>query len=229
MSIMKKLFTAVRGAATEAGEAAVDNQALRILDQEIRDADQELRAAKDSMATIMAKRKRAEQKIAGVAAEIASYESAAMSALDKGDEALATEVAERIAELESANANEETLLGELKNSENHLRSTISKTEAGLKRMKQQVETVKATEAVQKAQSSIAARHSGANSNMRGALDSLERLKERQADRAARFDAAQELADAETSDDLDAKLKQAGIMPGDAKAGDVLARLRAKRA
>ena len=35
--VLTKLWTALRGAANEAGEAAVDANATRILDQEIRD------------------------------------------------------------------------------------------------------------------------------------------------------------------------------------------------
>lgn len=226
MSILKKLFTAVRGAATEAGEAIADNQALRILDQEIRDADNELRNAKDSLAQVMAKRKRAEAKVEDLAKTIADYESSAVKALEQGNEDLAREVAERIAQLEGERNTEQALVDEFRGSERHLKDVISKTEANLKRLKQQVETVKATEAVQKAQSAVAARHSGANSSMRSALDSLERLKERQAERAARFEAAQELAEAETSDDLDAKLAKAGITSGGgASADDILARLR----
>ena len=37
-SIWKKLVTAIRGGASEVGEAIVDSQAIRILDQELRDA-----------------------------------------------------------------------------------------------------------------------------------------------------------------------------------------------
>ena len=49
MAIFKKLVTALRGGINEAGEAIVDTQALRILDQEIRDADSELKQAKESL------------------------------------------------------------------------------------------------------------------------------------------------------------------------------------
>ena len=45
-SIWSKLFTALRGGANEVGEAIVDQQALRILDQEIRDADSALSNAR---------------------------------------------------------------------------------------------------------------------------------------------------------------------------------------
>ena len=47
MGIFSKIITAIRGGATEVGEAIVDSQAMRILDQEIRDAGEDLRLAKD--------------------------------------------------------------------------------------------------------------------------------------------------------------------------------------
>lgn len=229
MSILQKLFTAARGAVTEAGEAIADNQALRILDQEMRDADVELRKAKDALTDIMAKRKVADKKVADLNATIADYENSAMQALNQGNEALAVEVADRISQLETEKASEEAVVQEYSRTEKNLRATISKTEGNLKRMKQQVQTVKANEAVQKAQAAVAARHSGANSSMQGALGSLERIKQRQAEQSARFEAAQELADSEGTSDLDAKLAAAGIGgSGGAGANDVLARLKARQ-
>ena len=53
MAILAKMFTALRGGATEAGEAVVDHQALRILDQEMRDAEKELAEAKSQLAEVM--------------------------------------------------------------------------------------------------------------------------------------------------------------------------------
>src|SRR5438270_13459240 len=53
--VISKLFTAIRGAANEAGEIAIDTNATRILDQEIRDADNELREARTALASLMAK------------------------------------------------------------------------------------------------------------------------------------------------------------------------------
>ena len=210
MSLLQKIFTAARGAATETGEAIVDNQALRILDQEIRDAGVELRKAKDALTEVMAKRKLTANKVNDYRNTISNYENHAMQALDQGNEALATEVAERIAQIESDLGTEEALVQEFQRSENSLRSTIGKTEAGLKRMQQQVHTVKATAAVQKAQAAVSARHSGANSSMQGALGSLERIRQRQTEQAARFEAAEELESAGNTNDLDAKLAAAGI-------------------
>jgi phage shock protein A len=228
MSIWARVATAVRGGVSEAGEAIVDHQALRILDQEIRDADSELSKSKEALTGIIAKRKLADKKVASLKTSRTEYEGYAMQALDKGDEALAGEIAGKIAGFETEVMGEEGLAKSFADSEAQLRKAVAQTEANLKRLKQQVDTVRATEMVQKAQAAVAARHSGAGSSMRSALDSLERLKSKQAERAAKFEAASELAHSTEEISLEDKLKTAGIVGGGASGGDVLARLKAKR-
>jgi phage shock protein A len=228
MSIWAKVATAVRGGVSEAGEAIVDNQALRILDQEIRDADSGLSKSKDALTGIIAKRKLADKKVDSLKSSLTEYEGYAMQALDKGDDGLAVEIAEKIAGLETEFLGEESVAKSFADSEGQLRKTVAQTEANLKRLKQQVDTVKATEIVQKSQAAVAARHSGVGSSMGSALESLERLKTKQAERAAKFEAASELAESTEEVSLDAKLKAAGIVDGGASGGDVLARLKAKR-
>ena len=228
MSIWAKVATAVRGGVSEAGEAIVDNQALRILDQEIRDADNGLSKSKEALTGIIAKRKLADKKVESLKSSLTEYEGYAMQALDKGDEELANEIAGKIAGLETELMAEEGVAKSFAGSESQLRKAVTHTAANLKRLKQQVDTVKATETVQKAQAAVAARHSGTGSSMRSALDSLERLKNKQAERAAKFEAASELAESTEEVSLDDKLKAAGIVGGGASGGDVLARLKAKR-
>ena len=228
MSIWAKVATAVRGGVSEAGEAIVDKQALRILEQEIRDADNALGRSKEALTGIIAKRKLADKKVGSLKSSLTEYEGYAMKALDKDDDGLAVEIAEKIAGLETELLGEEGLAKAFSESEGQLRKTVGQTEANLKRLKQQVDTVKATESVQRSQAAVAARHSGTGSSMRSALDSLERLKSKQAERAAKFEAASELAESTEEVSLDAKLKAAGIVDGGASGGDVLARLKAKR-
>ncbi len=228
MSIWAKVATAVRGGVSEAGEAIADNQALRILDQEIRDADNGLSKSKEALTGIIAKRKLADKKVESLKSSLTEYEGYAMQALDKGDEELANEIAGKIAGLETELMAEEGVAKSFADSESQLRKAVTHTAANLKRLKQQVDTVKATETVQKAQAAVAARHSGTGSSMRSALDSLERLKNKQAERAAKFEAASELAESTEEVSLDDKLKAAGIVGGGASGGDVLARLKAKR-
>jgi len=228
MSIWAKVATAVRGGVSEAGEAIVDNQALRILDQEIRDADINLSKSKEALTGIIAKRKLADKKIESLKSSLTEYEGYAMQALDKGDDTLATEISEKLAGIETELSAEESVASTFAQSEAQLRKAVTQTESNLKRLKQQVDTVKATEKVQRAQAAVAARHSGAGSSMRSAVDSLERLKTKQAERAAQFEAASELAESTEEQSLDDKLKSAGIIGGGASGGDVLARLKAKR-
>jgi len=56
MNIFKKLITAVRGGASEVGEAIVDTQAIRILEQELRDSKSALDQAKINLTAIMAEK-----------------------------------------------------------------------------------------------------------------------------------------------------------------------------
>jgi len=228
MGIWTKVATAFKGGVNEAGEAIVDSQALRILDQEIRDADNELSKSKEALTSIIAKRKLSDKKVEGVKSSLSEYEGYAMQALDKNDDSLATEIAEKIAGLETELQAEEGLAKSFADSEAQLRRAVAQTDSNLKRLKQQVDTVKATEIVQRAQSAVADRFSGADSSMGSAVDSLERLKSKQAERAAKFEAASEIAKSTEEVSLDDKLKAAGIVAGGASGGDVLARLKAKR-
>ena len=228
MSIWGKVMTALKGASNEVGEAIADSNALRILDQEIREASDQLQQSKTQLAGIMAKQKLAGQKCAELKGKIAEYEGYAMSALGQGDEALATEVATKIAEYEASLASEQEMENSFAQSTVSLKKAIADAESNLRRLKQQVDTVKATESVQKAQAACAAKHRGVTSKMATATESLERIKRRQAERAAQMEAASELSGDTAENDLQAKLKAAGITKGDADAASVLERLKARQ-
>jgi len=88
--------------------------------------------------------------------------------------------------------------------------------------------VKVNESVQRAQASVVAGGSGATAALGSAADSLKRIKERQAIRDEKFKASAELEDRRTGADLDAKLRNAGLLPGQSSADDVLARLSAPK-
>lgn len=228
MNVWSKLLTALRGGANEVGEAVVDGQALRILDQEIRDADLELRKSKEALAEIMAKQKLAAERAEKSTAKVAEYEQYALKALDSGDEALAREVASKIANLEVELASNREQADGYAASVAQLRKAVTQAEANIKRMKQQVDTVKATESVQKAQMAVAQRYGGSQAKLQTAVESLERIKQKQAERAAKMEADAELAAAANIDDsLDAKLRAAGIVADNGSADSVLARLKDK--
>lgn len=227
MSILRKLFSLGKGAVTEAGQAIVDSQALRILDQEIRDAETALDKARDELAKLMARRALGEKKVEDLAAKAADYESKGVQALKKGDEALARDVAELIGKLEAEKAAEDKLIAEYRAAETRLRATVSQTETRIQTLKREVDNVRATEAVQTAQAAVAAKHAGVNTALGDAAASLERLKQKQAERDARFKAAEELDAATAGSDLDSRLSKLGIGENSASTEDILARFKAK--
>lgn len=226
MNIWSKMITALRGGVNEAGEAIVDAQALRILDQEIRDASEELNKSKDGLASLIAQQKLAEEKVSSLKADIKKNEGFILAALEKKDEDLARELAVRVANFENSLESESDAAKNFKQQAEHLRESIRTAEHQVKQLKQQTETVKATEAVQRAQKVVAERHNGSNSKLRTALDSLDRIQENQKLSAAKMAAATELAQESTGTSLDQKLRDAGIT-GSNGADDVLARLKSK--
>ncbi len=227
MSVWTRLFSAIKGGVNDTAEAVADSQALRILDQEIREAESELRRSEESLTTIIAKQKLAQRKIDDFDASVMEHESYASQALEKGDENLALEIAEKISDLEAQRETEKEFLSQFESSSDNLRKSIKDAKTSLRRMKQQVDTVKATASVQKAQTAVSSRHLGANSKMKTAAESLERIRSKQQERQAELEAAKELAADESGDDLGAKLKAAGIV-GSTSKEDILARIRAKK-
>ncbi|MBL4615218.1 MAG: PspA/IM30 family protein [Magnetovibrio sp.] len=223
-----KVFTAIKGMVSETGETIADNQAIRIMDQELREASNEINAAKTELTKIMAKRKGIERNVNDLGQKITEHEGYAGAALEKNDENLARDICERIGDFEEQLGTEKSLLQSFTNSEQTLKTNLKKAEGRLKHLKQQQDVLKATEAVQSAQSAVASRFSGSSSKMGGAMDSLERIKKRQQERADRFSSAEELAEEVSGDDLDRRMKESGIGAGTAKTDDIMARLKAKK-
>ncbi len=224
MSVWKKLVTALKGGATEAAESVADSQAVRILDQEMREAKEELRKSDHSLTQIMAKRKLSEQKVASLNKSIEEYEGHARNAMSKGDQQLALDCAQKVADLRAQVDAEQQYTQQFTASEKTLRQNISRAKANLRRMEQQVDMVKATESVQKAQVAVSSRHMGANGRMKTAAESLTRLQERQQQRSAELEAAEELAADDSGSGLETRLAAAGIKGGQASADEELARI-----
>lgn len=227
MNVWSKLITALRGGVNEAGEAIVDSQALRILDQELRDASEEIKISKQGLASIIVHQKVAEEKAEGLKVRVNEYEEYTKKALEKEDEALALELAQKIADFERQQEVEEQSSNGFFIQANTLRGSIQQAEMNIRRMKQQVDTVKATESVQRAQEAVAERYSGSDSRLRTAMDSLERIKEKQAIKEATIEAAEEMAEDRSEIDLESRLRAAGISPSGNDAQNVLDRLKAR--
>lgn len=228
-SIWSKLFTAIRGGASEVGEAIVDQQALRILDQEIRDADAALAGARQELAAIMAKHSLASRRVAEHDAKIHDLEAKALAALKASREDLATEAAQLIANLTNERDAEHRQASEFGAYVEKMRKDVAKAEARIRSLRQQVDMARARESVQKAQVSASIASGGANGKLETAVGTLNRLKARQDQRAAELEAQEQLAEVSTGSDLERRLKEAGIVPDAGSANAVLERLRKQAA
>jgi len=228
MSIFKKIMTAIRGGASEVGEAIVDSNATRIFEQEIRDSENHLTKAKRDLTGVMAQQMAAGREVDRLKREVTEHEGYAVQALEKGDETLALAVAEKISTLESDLSTQQQALDSFSGSANRLKELVKKSERQVGEYKRQLSMVKTTESVQKATSAITDNFSSSNSKLLNAKDSLERIKAKQ----QKFDdqmKAAELLESDTADNsLAAQLKEAGIGAADNNANSVLERLKAKQ-
>jgi phage shock protein A len=228
MDILKKIMTAIRGGAREVGELVVDANGTRIFEQEIKDAQVHLNRARQDLTAVMANQMQAGRKVESLKTEIAEHEGYAGQALDKNDEELALEIADKIANLDTELAEQAEVHRSYSVHVDRLKGLVKKTERQIKEYERQLSMVKTTESVQKASAAITDNFASSNSKMLSAKDSLERIKKRQQDNYDRLAAAEEL-EAENSDkSLNDKMKAAGIGEQDKNANSVLERIRANR-
>ena len=223
MGFIAKLLTALRGAANDAGEKAVDANALHILDQELRDADKANAQAKEQLATIMGKKKVAEQKLDGLQADYERRMEQVRVALDRGEEDLARDVAKAVKQIEEQGRAEQQVISAYETTIEDLRTAIRENDGRIDAIRRDVDTVKANEALVKAEQAASAGTGAGASALGSAADSLQRIKERQAATRAKIEASRELAD--DGGDLDARLAKAGITDQSSSVDDVLALAR----
>ena len=235
--ILTKLWTALRGAANEAGEAAVDANATRILDQEIRDADGELRDARVALSEMMGKQSVEQNHLTEKRAKLEEYASYIRQTLAKQKQAqgagqaaeaaqhgaLAQEIATKYAEQEAQVKASENVIAEYGKNVDVLKQKITAGESAIRTLKQRADTVKAKQHVIQASAAVAAASSGTDTHARSALDSLERIERRQEESLAQMEAANRLAAESSGEALEERLRKAGIIPGASAASDVLAR------
>jgi phage shock protein A len=228
MSIFKKIMTAIRGGASEAGEAIIDANATRIFEQEIRDAENHLTKAKRDLTGVMAEQMSAQREVTRLEKEISEHEGYAGQALEKGDETLALAVAEKIASLESDLTTQQQAHDSFAGNADRLKELVKKSERQVTEHKRQLSMVKTTESVQKATSAITDNFSSSNSKLLSAKDSLERIKAKQQKFDDKMKAAEVLESEDSDTSLAAQLKEAGIGSQSSSANSVLDRIKAKQ-
>lgn len=228
MSLLKKIFTAVRGGAREMGESIVDANSIRILDQEIKDAEKHMGKAKQDLTSVMAKEMQAGREIDRLKKDIAQHEGYTMQALDKGDESLAADIAAKIAAMESELADQQGTKESFSSHSSRLKELVKKTERQLGEYKRQLVMVRTTDSVQKATAAITNNFASGKSKLLSATESLARIKKKQQEFDDRLKASEQL-EGETADkSLEEKMRSAGIGAQSSSGNSVLDRIKAKR-
>ncbi|MCU6307606.1 PspA/IM30 family protein [Enterobacter quasiroggenkampii] len=227
MGILKNLFTLGKSLLNQADEAIEEAQGVRMLEQHIRDAKAELDKAGKSRVDLLALVKLSNDKLFELRERKQYLESRAIEGMSKNiDAALLNEVAEEIARLENTITREAQVLDSLETSRNNIEKAVAITSQRINQFEQQLEVVKATEAMQRAQQAVTTSTVGATSNVTTAAESLKRLQTRQAERQARLDAAAQLEKVADGRELEEKLAQAGVgTSGTSSAQAVLERLK----
>lgn len=231
MGILKNLFTLGKSLLNQADEAIEEAQGVRMLEQHIRDAKAELDKAGKSRVDLLARVKLSNDKLSELRERKQYLESRAIEGMSKNiDAALLNEVAEEIARLENTITREAQVLDSLETSRNNIEKAVAITSQPINQFEQQLEVVKATEAMQRAQQAVTTSTVGATSNVTTAAESLKRLQTRQAERQAKLDAVAQLEKVADGRELEEKLAQAGVgTTGTSSAQAVLERLKLTQA
>lgn len=231
MGILKNLFTLGKSLLNQADEAIEEAQGVRMLEQHIRDAKAELDKAGKSRVDLLARVKLSNDKLSELRERKQYLESRAIEGMSKNiDAALLNEVAEEIVRLENTITREAQVLDSLETSRNNIEKAVAITSQRINQFEQQLEVVKATEAMQRAQQAVTTSTVGATSNVTTAAESLKRLQTRQAERQAKLDAVAQLEKVADGRELEEKLAQAGVgTTGTSSAQAVLERLKLTQA
>lgn len=228
MSILRELFSAIKGAGSEVGEAIVDANAVRILEQEIREADDAIHSAKQSLTKLKSTEIRLKREINSLQRDIEDYEVKAVEALNENKEAIAAKVADRIAEIETERDEKDEEHAKLAAEVESLNQIIKNRNKVVQKNKRELEKVRTIKELQKTTSTISSNFAASNSNTHRVSKALERVKVKQARWKDTMEAGDWMAKEENIDDLDKELKAAGIGDTSSKGSSVLERLKAKR-
>jgi len=226
MSLWTKMISVLRGGDEKSATGLLGGQAYRILDQEIREATDQLRSSETKLRTVLNKQKSHEGRCAALSSSIQEFEGYVSGALEKSNEALAYEVAEKVASYEkdlNREQKEQTIcLQEVKK----IKQAIDASEQNIKRLRYQLDTVKATENVLRAQALVADREDTSPARFRTALDSLAKIREVEAEKRPVVTPDTKGVN-NGEEDLYERLKQAGIVKKNSGAEAVLERIKKK--
>lgn len=223
----QKVFTILRGTAYEAAEHITDANALTILRQQIRDSTHSIRSCKCTLANAIAQQQRENAHLDKLTRKIADLECRIVGALEGGDDQLALQGAEALAELEEELANSQAAQQVFQDQIDGQRAQLREAQSILRELQRGERLAAACQASQR----IATVDTGASHTaLKAAQDTLLRLRERQQQERHRAEAMMRIEQSDDADEIANKLARAGFGKPIRHSGkEVLARLKAKNA
>lgn len=228
MTVLSKLVTLMRSSVRELGDSVIDANGTRIYEQEIVDARNSIAEAKQNLTMVMAKEMQAAREIERLKSEVVRYEGLAMDALGKNQEALAIEVAQRVADLEVELEAMKASQSDYAIKVTKLKELIKSGETRIREHERELAMAKTTESVYRATQSISESIGAGGSRLVTAKESLDRIKQRHQDLSDRMMAAEQLDNETGAKALENKLAAAGIGENADRARKVMERIRARQ-
>ena len=219
------LRTLFRASVAETEDAVVEANGTRLLAQHLRDAEADTKTARRALASLIARQKTEERRIDAATEEIARREQEAGAALRAEDEDLAGDLADRIVMLEEQRDQAEAAHKDLGCRIKALRGNLSHADRRIATLASELRAARAGTICRKTAEDLA---EGLHpSSLERAEAMAWRVKASTQRIEDEMTAMSELR-ADASQDLDARLKEAGIAdPGGARRKAVLARLLSK--
>ncbi|MBM7046852.1 MULTISPECIES: PspA/IM30 family protein [Rhizobium] len=218
------ILTLIRGRAYDAEQAFIDRNAVPLLAQQIRDAAGAIQSARRAVAIAVAQNEQEKSQHAAIAGRIADLETRAVAALQKGNDELARQAAEAIAELEAERDASEKAQAQFTQTIGRLKATVRASEARLQELQRGERLARATEQTQKL--NAACDDNSGLATLDEAEETLARLRAYQDRCEIAASALKEMDAANRPAIVIEKLANAGCgAPIGPSADDVLARLR----
>jgi phage shock protein A len=177
---LKTLFKRIQEGMEGIAGAVMGDRAERLLDEEIRTIDDALHGARGEHAAAKARRVANEQHQAALAARIGEIEAKVESALRQGRATQARTAADDVVRLQAERGQRIEEGHELATHERQFAHVVEQLEGRLRRLKHQLDILRASNSLQRAQATVARRQPGDALYPEPAFASAARMKQRRA-------------------------------------------------
>lgn len=176
MNPLKQMLKRAQEDWQDIGDTLLGDHAQRLLDDEIRNADDALRDLRNTVLNAKANLFTSDEHRQALQRSIAGHEEQAAKALQRRNLPLARDIALQIAGLERELSDTQQQIARTQSHIAQLQHLVLQGEGKLRRLKHQLDTIRISESLQRAQGAVRERHDGSGAAPRGALDLLKRAR-----------------------------------------------------